>query len=256
MFIVFSSNAQEDLNVPKLPPTEQIDLISVQLCPSDMIEIKGNYCPSVIEQCLHYDPTVHNVNGYVRCMEFAPTKCLTPKEKLISLHFCIDKYEAPNIERQSPDIMKTWYQFRDEAMAKNKRLCYDYEWTFACEGEEMLPYSYGYRRDITACNIDHNQKPWFDAAHSNMNMEIALKLDQRVPSGSMPRCVSPFGVFDQLGNVDEGVINSSGKPYISGLMGGHWVLGARNRCRAETTIHGPETAYYQMGSRFCQDISQ
>jgi len=225
------------------------------ICPDDMIEIKGIYCPAVIQECIDIDKSVHNVNGFVRCMKFAKSKCIVPINKRISLDFCIDKYESPNQENVKPTIMTSWYDFKADFEAHGKRLCEDYEWTFACEGSDMLPYPYGYERDDTACNIDHNQMAWFDAAHSNMNMEIALKLDQRVPSGSMPRCVSPFGVFDMTGNIDEWVLNSSGKPYNSGLMGGHWVKGARNRCRPETTIHGPTTVYYQMGSRACKDIA-
>lgn len=221
-------------------------------CPNDMVEIQGDFCPEVVQKCLNLDMSVHNVNGYVRCLEYAPTQCLS--KKTVPMHFCIDKYEWPNKKDVKPDIMVSWYDMKRSCESQGKRICQDHEWSLACEGPDILPYPYGLKRDTSACNIDHQQMSWFDASKSNMTMSIALKLDQRVTSGSMPECVSPYGVHDMTGNVDEWVVNSSGNPYVSGLMGGHWVIGARNRCRPETTIHGPDTAYYEIGGRCCKDI--
>jgi formylglycine-generating enzyme len=224
---------------------------SYAACPNDMLEITGDFCPEVIQNCINVDKSVHNVNGYVRCLEFEPSKCLSKKR--IPMHFCMDKYEWPNQKDNKPEIMISWYDMKKNCEAEDKRLCLDNEWTMACEGNDILPYPYGYKRDIYACNIDHQQMPWFDASKSGMNKEIASRLDQRVPSGSMLGCVSPYGVYDMTGNVDEWVVNSSGKPYVSSLKGGHWVKGARNRCRPDTLIHGPETVYYEIGGRCCKD---
>ena len=244
IIIVGSSRAQENKNISTAS--------SSSVCPADMMEIQGNFCPDVIQTCINLDTSITNVNGNPRCLEFAATKCLS-KQK-IPMHFCIDKYEASDKKGETPPIMISWYNSKSKCEDAGKRLCVDHEWSLACEGNEILPYPYGYRRDATACNIDHPQKSWFNAATSGMTMEIALKLDQRVPSGSMAGCVSPFGVYDMTGNVDEFVINSSGHPYVSGLMGGHWVKGARNRCRPETTVHGPTTVYYEISYRCCMDV--
>ncbi len=227
-------------------------------CPADMIEVSGNFCPEIIENCINLDKTVHNANGFVRCLEFTPTKCITPDNKRIPMHFCIDKFEWPNQEGVKPTVMVTWYDMKKNCEDKGKRLCVDNEWTLACEGPEILPYPYGLKRDSNACNIDHPQRPWFDASKSAMTPDIVAKLDQSVPAGSMPGCVSPYGVYDMTGNADEWVVYSSGKyankyPYISGLKGGHWVIGARNRCRPETTAHGPTTVFYEIGGRCCKD---
>src|ERR1700678_2211279 len=222
------------------------------VCPEDMVEVQGDFCPLVIQNCIDIDESVHNVNGYVRCLKFAPTKCLS-KEK-VPMHFCIDRYGFPNKKDVKPDIMVSWYDGKKSCEDDGKRLCVDHEWALACEGSEILPYPYGYIRDDKACNIDHNQRPWFHAESSNMTPDIVDRLDQRVPSGSMPECVSPYGVYDMTGNVDEFTINSSGHPFVSALMGGHWVKGARNRCRPETLIHGPTTVYYEIGFRCCMDV--
>jgi hypothetical protein len=131
----------------------------------------------------------------------------------------------------------------------------------ACEGPERLPYTYGWRRDPKACNID---KPWIrpdDGILANHHAPPEViereveRLSKRVPSGSMPRCRSPYGVMDMGGDVDEWAVNVTlhGKPYKSLFKGGHWMHRARNRCRPVTTSHDETTAYYAEGFRCCAD---
>jgi sulfatase modifying factor 1 len=235
-------------------------------CPRDMIEIEGNYCPEVVQACLNVDKSVHNVNGYVRCLEFAKTRCLTPPAKLVPMHFCMDKFEWPNREGEKPSVMVSWNDMKKNCASEDKRICQDHEWSLACEGPEILPYPYGYKRDTQACNIDNPQKPGFDASKATGSPEEVAYLDQRVISGSMPACVSPYGVYDMTGNVDESVVNSNhGQPmdsnhpegkkqYYSAEMGGHWVKGARNRCRPKTTVHDESVVFYEIGGRCCKDV--
>lgn len=221
-------------------------------CPADMVEIEGNYCPSVEQNCIKLDEKIHNANGYVKCDEYQPlTKCLSKNTK--HLHFCMDVYEFPNKKGSMPEVMISWNQMKEKCESVGKRLCQDYEWTQACEGPERFPYPYGWKRDSMTCNIDHPQKPNFDASKDLMTPEMIAYLDQRVPSGSMEKCVSPYGVHDMTGNVDESVINSSGKPYKSAEMGGAWILGHRNRCRPKTVVHNEEFKYYEISGRCCQD---
>jgi formylglycine-generating enzyme required for sulfatase activity len=172
------------------------------------------------------------------------------------LNFCIDTYEFPNQKGAIPIVMISWNDMKKLCEDQGKRICKDFEWEFACEGEEMLPYPYGLNRDATKCNID---KPWipFDSQklfNPKTRGEEVERLSQRVPSGSMD-CKSPFGVYDMTGNVDEFVVNSSGSPYKSGLKGGHWAWGARNRARPVTLAHDENFAFYAEGGRCCQDIN-
>lgn len=220
-------------------------------CPDDMVEVNGNACQAVEQACINLDTSVHNANGYVKCDEYAPSKCFS--DRRIHMHYCIDRFEYPNKRGSVPYVMASWNDMAANCATEGKRLCKDTEWTFACEGEDMLPYPYGLKRDANICNIDHIQRPDFDASKDNMTSEMVSYLDQRVPSGSMPQCVSPFGVHDMTGNVDESVINSSGHPYRSAEMGGHWVLGARNRCRPKTVVHNESFKYYEIGGRCCKD---
>lgn len=221
-------------------------------CPDDMVEVIGNYCESVSQNCLVLDKTVHNANGYVKCDKFeSKTTCLS--KTTTKLHFCIDKYEYPNKQNEKPEIMISWNQLKNKCESIGKRLCLDKEWTQACEGNERFPYPYGFERNPNLCNIDKLQKPGFDPSKDKMTSDMVSYLDQRVESGTM-NCVSPYGVHDMTGNVDESVVNSSMKPYKSAEMGGHWVKGARNRCRPKTIVHNEEFQYYEIGGRCCKDV--
>lgn len=220
-------------------------------CSEDMVEVEGDYCPEVEQVCKKVDLSIHNANGFVKCDLFEkPSRCLSKNRK--HLHFCIDRYEFPNHKEALPLVMISWNQMNQSCHIQGKRLCQDIEWTQACEGPDMLPYPYGYERSSAACNIDHDQRTGFDATQV-MTPELVARLDQRVPSGSMPGCVSSYGVHDMTGNVDESVVNTQGKPFQSAEMGGHWVRGARNRCRPRTIAHNEDFQFYEIGGRCCKD---
>ena len=222
-------------------------------CGEGMLEVEGDYCSDVEQKCNRYiDP-----EGVFprRCAEFAPTgKCLG---KTTKKHFCIDKFEWPNKAGENPVVMKTWYEARDACAGAGKRLCGDSEWTLACEGQERLPYPYGYDRNSEACNIDKPHPDVNEKALGDPNPKVreaeAKRLWQGEPSGSRASCVSPYGVMDMTGNVDEWVVNESGVPYKSGLKGGYWGP-VRDRCRPETTVHAEGFSFYQIGFRCCSDV--
>jgi formylglycine-generating enzyme len=218
------------------------------VCPKGMTEVEGDYCAHVEETCLHWlDP-----EEKLRCAEFAPaTRC---DGKTVHKHYCIDAYEYPNEPGANPVVMKTWYEARDACSAEGKRLCGDSEWTLACEGQERMPYPYGYARNADACNIDKPHPDVDEKAIANPATRDAEveRLWQGEPSGSREACVSPYGVHDMTGNVDEWVTNESAKPYKSGLKGGYWGP-VRDRCRPMTTAHNEDFQFYQIGFRCCSD---
>jgi sulfatase-modifying factor enzyme 1 len=222
-------------------------------CAPDMVDVEGEYCPYAQQRCLRWlDPETR-----LQCAEFEKTaessRCAMAGQQK---HFCMDRYEWPNRAGALPTYMASWREAKTSCESLGKRLCSDTEWTLACEGPDRLPYPYGngYERDDRACNID---KPYiwphperiFDP--KTQAQELA-KLDQREPSGSRPACVSPYGVHDMVGNVDEWVVNVSqfGRPYASGLKGGYWGP-VRTRCRPMTTAHDETFRYYQIGFRCC-----
>jgi hypothetical protein len=217
-------------------------------CPESMQLVEGDYCLNVEQRCLEWlDP-----EEQMRCARFAPTVCYGSRRRHLS--FCIDRYEWPNRRGEYPMVRVTWHTARRLCESVGKRLCTEREWTFACEGEQALPYPYGYERDRNACHFDRQTRRPDRARLANpatANDEYA-RLYEAVPSGQYERCVSPFGVHDMTGNVDEWVVNESGRPYRSALKGGWWGP-IRARCRPATYSHDENFIYYQIGFRCCSD---
>lgn len=218
-------------------------------CPVGMVEVEGDFCPNLEQKCLRWlDPETR-----MRCAEFAPTGAC--QGKTAHKRFCMDRFEYPNQPGEKPVVMKTWWEAKATCDVQGKRLCGESEWTLACEGQERLPYPYGHARNAEACNID---KPYLlpdEKAIANpqtRDAEVA-RLDQREASGGRDSCVSPFGVHDMTGNVDEWVVNESGRPYQSGLKGGYWGP-VRTRCRPMTTAHNEDFNFYQIGFRCCGEV--
>jgi len=222
-------------------------------CVEGMVEVEGDYCPALEQRCTRWmDPETTIPR---RCAEFAPTGAC--QGKTVKKHFCIDRFEYPNKLGDKPIVMKTFFDAETACKAQGKRMCGDTEWTLACEGQERLPYPYGYQRNSEACNIDKphpdvNERALGSPDQKVRDAEVA-RLWQGEPSGSRDSCVSPFGAVDMTGNVDEWVVNESGQPYKSGLKGGYWGP-VRDRCRPMTTAHGPEFQFYQVGFRCCAEV--
>ena len=224
-------------------------------CPAGMVEVDGDYCPVVEQFCVRQVDPKHPERD--RCAEFAPTgRCLGAP---VHRRFCIDRYEWPNQPGVKPVVGGDWNEANKQCASAGKRLCADTEWTLACEGQERLPYPYGYTRNAEACNIDKpyimpDDNKW---ANPRTRPEEIIRLDQRDPSGARESCISPYGVNDMTGNVDEWVTNEKGKasekPYVSGLKGGYWGP-VRDRCRPMTTDHNQWHTGYQIGFRCCEDV--
>jgi formylglycine-generating enzyme required for sulfatase activity len=215
-----------------------------------MVLVDGNECAEVEEPCLEWATEAPGEEPRMRCLRFGPSRCTG---RMTHARFCIDRYEYPNVKGRIPVVMKTWTQAVELCGARGRRLCKGAEWTLACEGEERLPYPYGYARDDEACNTDRPLAGPYPRmiAQRPRGVEISL-VDWRAPSGEMARCTSPFGVNDMTGNVDEWVVNESGYPYESGLKGGYWGP-VRDRCRPMTIAHDERFAFYQIGFRCCAD---
>jgi hypothetical protein len=125
--------------------------------------------------------------------------------------------------------------------------------TGTCEGPERLPYPYGYVRDNKACHIDEigpyiNEKRFYSV---DRDAEIE-RIDRREASGARPGCVSPYGVHDLTGNLDEWTTNETGIPDHGILKGGNWGEW-RNACRPMTNGHAAWFRYYQTDFRCCTD---
>jgi Sulfatase-modifying factor enzyme 1 len=227
-------------------------------CPADMVHVKKEFCPEVERYCLksEYDKSNH----ITLCHHFKEgvTQCRASR---VPLDFCIDRYEYPNEKGGHPPVMVSFYDASGLCAAKGKRLCYESEWTTACEGPSELPFPYGWERSSEKCNIDNawvnpSLKKIYSTDPSVRDPELQ-RLDRSVPSGGKPECVSEYGVYDLTGNVDEWTLADHDRPKEKGkfaaLKGGAWGH-VRNACRPVTTSHEPSFTYYFVSFRCCADL--
>jgi sulfatase modifying factor 1 len=209
-------------------------------CPPEMILVEGDYCPTVRQTCKRWlDPETSPYHEF-RCAEYAPSECLAPR---VHQRFCIDREEYVKPGDALPLAQQSWTSAAAVCAANEKRLCLESEWQFACEGEEMLPYPYGLSRDATACNIDQ----------MHLGKLQSGLFDLRAPVTAYPRCLSPFGVHDMSGNVEEWATRDHGTAPNRSTMKGAWWLPGKNTCRAATLGHGETYEGPQVGVRCCKD---
>ena len=122
-------------------------------CPSDMVEVEGDYCPYVEEKCVRWlDPATK-----LQCAEFETRDRARCFMKTEHKHFCMDRFEWPN--KLGAAARSPWpagAKPRPPASRAASASARDTEWTLACEGPEHHPYPYGtgYTRDDSACNVD------------------------------------------------------------------------------------------------------
>ena len=218
------------------PPGPTISRSPAPECPDAMVSVEGEYCPKVAHHCAAWlDPP----GRFRRCLRYEkPARCLVARKPL---HFCIERDEHASVGARVPINKKSFLEAGRICADAGKRLCSESEWNFACEGEELRPYPYGWERDSAACNADH----LLLAAGSKTLRDL------RSGPGAFPRCTSPFGVLDMSGNLEE-LVARDDRPSWPALKGAHWLPG-RNHCRARQTIHGRGYAGIETGFRCCSD---
>ena len=198
-----------------------------------------------------------------RCVRFEkPALCVSTAPTPRRMNFCMDRYEYPNRVGELPKTLVDWQEASRLCSIQGKRLCTESEFTFACEGEEMRPYAIGFERDASKCNID---KPFLKRrlelkadAECRVDPRCAAefaRLDGRARIGDRSACVSPFGVHDMNGNVNEWVsLPWKQPPHRAALKGGWWGP-VRNRCRAMVATHGEKYMGYEVGFRCCKEAA-
>jgi formylglycine-generating enzyme len=217
-------------------------------CPDGMVRVTGQYCTEVRHVCKKWldDEKL----PYARCGEYEPKATCVGQR--VPMSFCIDRYEYTAPGESLPVNHQSFMTGSKLCEAQGKRLCTEREWNFACEGEEMLPYPYGWKRE-PKCNQD--REDLYEMKRVDGHRKQVLK-DDRMPADSLPECVSPFGVYNMVGNVDESVLREEARlnpPFRNGLKGGWW-MAARNRCRPATTAHDDYYEDTQTGTRCCSDL--
>jgi hypothetical protein len=228
--------------------------------------VDGDYCTRLELTCKKswYAPW----NDKTICEEFdAPSNCTGRR---LHKRYCIDEYEYPNKKGERPRVMFNFLRAQHLCAAEGKRVCTETEWTMACEGPEYKPYPYGYVRDPKACHGDreyveprvvgHDKKGRAFFAFASKDRAVAEpeleRLWQGVESGSQPKCVSDYGVWDMPGNADELAASETPEPtskYDNVTTGGPWLNGVRNQCRPKIYTHNEGFAYYYLSTRCCAE---
>jgi sulfatase modifying factor 1 len=209
------------------------------VCGENMVLVEGEYCPKVQLNCKKYLDPKGRYEQF-RCAEYGPSQCLSKERR--HLRFCIDRTEFAEAGESLPANHKSFTHGEKACAAEGKRMCRESEWNFACEGEEMRPYPYGFARDASACNADR-----LDVVSAEGKLR-----DLRAPGGSFARCKSPFGVMDMAGNLEEFVAMDIKGPPQPAMKGAYWQP-SRNFCRAAQTAHDRYYNGTETGFRCCSD---
>jgi formylglycine-generating enzyme required for sulfatase activity len=224
-----------------------------------MALVEGRYCLTPEEKCVEHQNIVGEGGKIVpnQCTRYAePTVCYAERRK--PLRFCMDRFEWPNKKGELPRTLVSWQHAKELCASVDKRLCTEEEFNFACEGEAMRPYVYGFSRDASQCNFDRPYRPRtfaFTEMESCEKDQACLSayraIDQRTPAGSLESCRSPEGIYDLNGNANEWVVIPDAKsPHRSGIKGGWWGP-VRDRCRPTVTFHDEGDFGYEVGFRCC-----
>ncbi len=220
--------------VPVEPPVE------AAACPDGMVLVEGEYCPHVEQRCRRWMDPPGRYHEY-RCAEYEqPARCVGSRTHE---RFCIDRRERTEGGTDLPLNVQSWTDAKHTCEAAGARVCKESEWNFACEGEEMRPYPYGWRREAARCNADRLDLLAIDAP---------WKLrDERAPAGAHPSCASPFGVLDMAGNVAEWVSVDRVPEGTVVVQKGNWWQPGKHACR---DAQGGHDRYYkgtETGFRCC-----
>jgi sulfatase modifying factor 1 len=178
-----------------------------------------------------------------------------PNDMIKIGNFCIDKFEAPNVYGEYPLVMQSFHDAELWCMNKHKRICTEYEWDMACTSYGKREYSRSNKLDRTICNNGHQWIPWrFSARDELSRKREAKRLNRSSPAGYFKFCVTPEGVHDLDGNVEEWVKSSEGRLNVGTLKGGFWAK-PWTKCRSTNDVHEPTFRFYETGFRCCKSTS-
>ncbi len=208
-------------------------------CDEGMVLVEGDYCPKVEQRCLRWMDPPGRYHEY-RCGEYAkPARCLAPR---VHKRFCIDRHERVDSSSGLPLNVQSWTDAKSACEGQGARVCIESEWNFACEGEEMRPYPYGWKRAADKCNAD--KMDLLTAGGARIK-------DERDPAGAHPECASPFGALDMAGNVAEWVSVDGFADGSLVVQKGNWWQPGKHACRDAQGGHDKFYKGTETGFRCC-----
>lgn len=201
---------------------------------------------------------------------------------------CIDRYEFPGLPCEYPVTWVTTAQAQSMCKAIGKRLCDAHEWEGGCAGSLLPPekeyafqfdrdnmrgrhnasreirWAYGEEKDHGKCGTSSSKSKTCESSGWKKCGSNSY------PAGSFPECRSPFGVYDQHGNVAEhmslplkpkdlgsrggfGVPEMKGSWFIFSKYEAH-IDDCRWRAPSWHDNEGRNHANYHLGFRCCKDV--
>ena len=249
--------------------------------------------PMTPEQCLARRATVKlPPDDALLCDATNMVAVFDPKTQDVNrARLCIDQFEFPNIPCEYPLVWVRASEASQICRALGKRLCDAHEWEGACAGA-LLPvdreYNFTLTRDEAAkLHNDRRVRSWLGSLTPQLDVCGTMSAkspdcwdvtweacgSNTYPAGAFPNCVSPFGIYDMLGNVAEHMnlpLRPEQLASRGGLgeteMKGSWFAydglaphpdDCRWRAPAwhQTAIDSPSShRNYQLGFRCCKDV--
>jgi hypothetical protein len=205
---------------------------------------------------------------------------------------CIDQFEFPDIPCAYPLVYPTAREAALLCVAVGKRICDAHEWEGACAGALRAPeVEYAFKNPRPYATWLHNERRevrWAYGPRKDHSLCAtgAVKSARCAgggytacgthtwPAGAFPKCVSPFGVYDQHGNAAEHMnlpLDPSQLASRGGTgateMKGSWFIFAREEahpddCRWRAKDWHPSALMdedshrnYHLGFRCCKSVT-
>jgi protein-disulfide isomerase/uncharacterized membrane protein len=172
------------------------------------------------------------------------------------LNFEIDTFEsglengaATVGKHQIPGTNMSWYAAKEACEAAGKRLCSEEEWIAACQGAR--PKDDNGNGQFADDFIEGTAYPYSDYHEPERCWEDKNR-DQFRPvyTGEMPGCVTPQGVYDMTGNMEEWVGATADKAILLG--GAYDTETDHARCYRRNDTFGAGYANQRTGFRCCR----
>jgi formylglycine-generating enzyme len=248
-------------------------------CPSDMVDVAGEFCIDRYEAVLvdhdeerplspYYHPTrAKTRSSYADWSKLAPEELtwfgparVRPPLLPLPPAWQLRTNFSPRAKSERGVFPQGYLSGEIARLAcenAGKRLCREEEWVRACRGDSDLDFPYGEVYEADACNITRERHPAAllhgNASINHRDPRLNLVADGDGPllrrTGDTPRCASRWGddaIYDMVGNIDEWIDDESGV-----FLGGFYSRKTERGCAMRVAAHPFDYYDYSLGVRCC-----
>ena len=170
--------------------------------------------------------------------------------------FWIDRYEATMDDKGRALSLSavqpanaSWFEANEACGKAGKRMCTSYEWVSACAGKDAVDDDNN--GNFADDYVEGNQFPYADYHEPGYcHVDGDRREGRAQDTGSSARCMTPTGVYDLAGNVEEWIEASEG---AAQLAGGDFRAGDKASCVRAHRSFGPGHRSHGIGFRCCAD---